>query len=300
MTEQRFATDGGQINYVQGGSGTRPLVILHGLTLNLQSMAEIITPLDALARWYACDLPGHGKSDWSESGYRISDYADGIAPFVTEISGSGTVLIGYSLSAVVVLEIAARLPELVAGVVAIDPPLILRNSDFDATAYSDAYGWIHWVNDLNGGRLTFAQAVARFTELHPGAGEAEAREAMSVVSSVDPRATQRVVASGIYEDFDIERTLHGVACPILLLVGEVELGGQVRDQDVELVSAYAPSARVVQILGGGHNLVSDEPPETVHAEIIDFLKSLPLTPRLPGEQQSSPETGRGSNQTPLR
>lgn len=49
-------------------------------------------------------------------------------------------VIGFSMGALVALEIAARLPELVVGVVAIDPPLIVRNSDFDAAAYSDAYG----------------------------------------------------------------------------------------------------------------------------------------------------------------
>lgn len=124
--------------------------------------------------------------------------------------------------------------------------------------------------------MTFAQAVARFAELQPGAGEAEAREALSVVSSVDPRATQLVVASRMYEDFDIERTLHGVACAILLLVGEVELGGLVRDQDVAFLTACAPSARVVRILGGGHGIVSGEPAETVHAEIIDFSSSFHL------------------------
>ena len=173
------------------------------------------------------------------------------------------------------LETASRLPELVAGVVAIEPPLVVRNSDFDAISYSDAYGWIRWVNDLNGGRLTFAQAVARFTELHPDAVEAEAREAMSVVSSVDPRARQLVVGSLTYEDFDIERALRGVACPILVLAGEVELGGLVRDLDVEFVSAIAPSARVVRILGGGHGIVCGDPAETVRAEIVDFLTPLP-------------------------
>jgi len=280
LTEQLFYTDGGRINYVESGRGTRPLVILHGLTLNWQAMAEISTPLGEVARCYACDLPGHGKSDWCRSGYRISDYADGIAAFVAELSGGGTVVVGFSTGALVALAAAARLPELVAGVVAIEPPLIGRNSDFDALRYSDAYGWIHWVNDLNGGRLTSDQAVTRFTELQPGTGEAEAREAMSVVSSVDPRATQLVVASRQYEDFDLEQTLHAVACPILLLAGEVELGGLIRDQDVEFFRANALRARLVRILGGGHGIVWGEPAETVHAEIVAFLESLSPNRRL--------------------
>ena len=53
-------------------------------------------------------------------------------------SGGGSVVIGYSLSAPVALGVSARLPELVTGVIAIDPPLILRNSGFEVITYSDA------------------------------------------------------------------------------------------------------------------------------------------------------------------
>jgi pimeloyl-ACP methyl ester carboxylesterase len=64
-----------------------------------------------------------------------------------------TVLIGYSLGGLVAFGVAARLPDLVAGVIAIDPPFVLRDSDFEATAYSDAHDWIRWVNDVVGGAL---------------------------------------------------------------------------------------------------------------------------------------------------
>jgi pimeloyl-ACP methyl ester carboxylesterase len=274
MTEQRFLSGGGQINYVEAGSGARPVVILHGLTLNWQSMNDLNIALGEVARCYLCDLPGHGKSDWCEAGYRISNYADGIAPFVAEVSGRGSVVIGFSTGALVALEVAARLPELVAGVVAIEPPLILRNSEFDAMRHSDAYGLIHWANDLNGGRLTAAEAAARFTELKPGASGAEVREAMAVASRVDPRATEQMVASRAYEDFNIEQTLHGVTCPALLMVGELELGSLIRDQDVDFFSTNAPQARIARVPGGGHGILWDETAETVHAEIGGFLESL--------------------------
>jgi pimeloyl-ACP methyl ester carboxylesterase len=103
---------------------------------------------------YACDLRGHGRSDWADSGYRVSDYVEDISAFVGAASKVGSVLIGYSLGGLIAFGVAARLPDLVAGVVAIDPPLVLRDSDFEATAYSDAHDWIRWVNDAVGGRLT--------------------------------------------------------------------------------------------------------------------------------------------------
>ena len=152
--ERWFHTAAGRMNYAEGGSGERPVVLIHGVTLRWQSMAEIITELAESTHMYACDLRGHGRSDWADSGYRVSDYVEDISAFVGAASKVGSVLIGYSLGGLIALGVAARLPDLVAGVVAIDPPLVLRDSDFEATAYSDAHDWIRWVNDAVGGRLT--------------------------------------------------------------------------------------------------------------------------------------------------
>jgi 2-succinyl-6-hydroxy-2,4-cyclohexadiene-1-carboxylate synthase len=118
VAEELFWTDGGRINYVEGGRGTRPVVVLHGLSLNLQSMDELTSALGEAARTLACDLPGHGKSDWRQSEYRFGDYADGITPFVAAVAGNGSMLIGFSTGAVTALAVAARLPDAVAGVVA--------------------------------------------------------------------------------------------------------------------------------------------------------------------------------------
>jgi pimeloyl-ACP methyl ester carboxylesterase len=142
-TERWFGTATGRMNYAAGGLGERPVVVIHGVTMKWQSMAEIITGLSGTtAHVYACDLRGHGRSDWAESGYQVSDYVDDIAAFVRTVSKAGTVLIGYSLGGLVAFGVAARIPDLVAGVIAIDPPLVLRDSNFEATAYSDAHDWI--------------------------------------------------------------------------------------------------------------------------------------------------------------
>src|SRR3982751_2031890 len=135
MTEQVFSAQSGWINYVEDGSGVRPVVVLHGATQDWQRMAEITAPLGRVAHTYACDLPGHGTSEWRDHPYRVSDYADDLAPFIVGVSGSGSVLIGFSLGALVALALAARLPDLVAGVVAVEPPLITRNTDFEAMRY---------------------------------------------------------------------------------------------------------------------------------------------------------------------
>jgi len=74
-----FHTAAGRMNYAEGGSGHRPVVLIHGATLRWQSMAEIITELAESTHIYACDLRGHGRSDWADSGYRVSDYVEDIS-----------------------------------------------------------------------------------------------------------------------------------------------------------------------------------------------------------------------------
>jgi pimeloyl-ACP methyl ester carboxylesterase len=107
-----------------------------------------------------------------------------------------------------------------------------------------------------------------------GSGEAEAREAMSAVSTVDPRVTEKVVAGRTCEGFNLGETLQSIACPALLLAGEVSLGGLIRDEDIELFSSSLPNARITRISGGGHGIVWDEPARTVNDEIVGFLGSL--------------------------
>jgi|tagenome__1003787_1003787.scaffolds.fasta_scaffold20389700_1 pimeloyl-ACP methyl ester carboxylesterase len=104
MTEQIFSAESGRINHVENGSGVRPVVVLHGVTLDWPSMAEISAALGPVAHTYACDLPCHGKSEWRDHRYRISDYDD-LVSFVADVSGSGSVLIGFSLAALVALAL---------------------------------------------------------------------------------------------------------------------------------------------------------------------------------------------------
>jgi len=82
LTERWSDTTAGRMNYAEGGVGDRPVVVIHGVTMKWQSMGDVISGLDQKAHVYACDLRGHGTSDWADSGYQISDYADDIARFV--------------------------------------------------------------------------------------------------------------------------------------------------------------------------------------------------------------------------
>ena len=278
MTERSLRVAEGVLNYAEGGGDGTPVVLLHGLTVDWSSWGEVIERLPDRVHIYAPDLRGHGQSDWAGagSGYRIPDFVDDISAFLREVSGPGNMIIGISSGALVALGVAARVPELVDAVVAIDPPLVQRDSSFEAIAYSEAHGWIHWVDDVGHGRLSGSEAVARFIAMTPGATVTDAEQALAAIAPLDPRATGQVLKSGgTYEDYDLGDTLDAVSCSVLMLAGEVHLGSLVRDKDLDFFQRHTPQGHVNRIQGGGHGIIWGDMATAVTDEILSWLATLP-------------------------
>ena len=64
-----------------------------------------------------------------------------------------------------------------------------------------------------------------------------------------------------------------VTCPTLLLYGEVEKGGVVRESDVEFMLAHIRCGTAIQIKDAGHLLHVDQPVR-VSELIADFTNQL--------------------------
>lgn len=100
------------------GTDGPPVVLLHGL---LGQGKNLATAASALAgrgyRVTMLDLPGHGRSPWSE---RI-DYPSLAAAVARELDDLGPVaLLGHSLGGKTAMQVALRRPELVSSLVVVD------------------------------------------------------------------------------------------------------------------------------------------------------------------------------------
>jgi pimeloyl-ACP methyl ester carboxylesterase len=263
------------MNYAEGGGDGATVVLLHGLTLEWSRWNEVIELLPPRAHLYAPDLRGHGRSEWSRSGYQIPDYVDDIAEFVKKVSAGGSVVIGHSLGALVALGVAARVPDLVDAVVAIDPPLILRDSGFESIAYSDAHDYGQWVDDVLGGRLGDSEAKARFFEMNPGTTLADAEQAMAAFAPLDPRTIGQFVSGRLFEGLALEDTLDAIACPALLLAGEFRLGSLVRDEDLDLFRSHTARGRAIRVPDCPHGMIWGDSAAPVTAEMLRWLSTLP-------------------------
>ena len=116
---------GGPVHVVDyGGRDDGPAVVLvHGLGGshgNWDLLAPLLTPS---ARVWALDLPGFGRSEPGQRRTTVQANAAVLQDFLREVVGEPAVLVGNSMGGMISLFTAAATPDLVAGLVLLDPAL---------------------------------------------------------------------------------------------------------------------------------------------------------------------------------
>lgn len=235
--------------------GAPPLVVcVHGLGYDsLASFYLTLAPplAEAGADVLAYDLRGHGRSERPNRGYRLGDFVEDLAAVLAEYGdGRRAYLIGNSFGGTVALSFAARSPEQVAGVVAIEaepatPRWVERMGGTMRNvveALDDAY-YLDWIGrnfGLHYQRLTrAAAAVIRSTTLTEDV-------------AADPPLTERELAA--------------ISCPVLSVVGSEGF----QADEPTAVQSVLPSCRTLVIPGQGHSVLVERH-RTLRAPLVDWI-----------------------------
>lgn len=121
-----FRFRGSRITYSVHGTGPRPLVLTHGLLLSRKMQAPLADSLAAQGHRVICvDLLGHGSSDrpTPTENYSISCFGAQVLALLDHLDIDRAVVGGTSLGANVSLEVAARAPQRVQGLI-IEMPVL--------------------------------------------------------------------------------------------------------------------------------------------------------------------------------
>lgn len=131
LSSRRIGTDRISLNVWEAGSG--PLMLFfHGITSNSAVFAPLMARLSDRFTTIAVDQRGHGLSDKPDNGYEANDYADDIAHLIRTLDRGPAILVGHSLGARNSVTAAARYPDLVRSVVAIDFTPYIETDALDA------------------------------------------------------------------------------------------------------------------------------------------------------------------------
>lgn len=113
--------DGTRLFYTDAGPG-RPVLLLHGWTCDGNDWSWQAPELERRYRVLIVDQRGHGHSDAPRGSYRPQVLADDAAALLEAgAPGQAAVVFGHSMGSVVASALAVRHPELVAGLVLVDP-----------------------------------------------------------------------------------------------------------------------------------------------------------------------------------
>jgi pimeloyl-ACP methyl ester carboxylesterase len=277
------AADGGSLHVLERGRG-RPLVLIHGISLQAAVWSPQLHQLGDRYRVLAMDVRGHGRSHAGADGFGRKVAAQDLATMVDHFDLHDAVIVGHSMGGMILMEFAGDFPDQVAkrvaGLVFMDTAAyqLLPNPALPIAKVlgrqlkerfeggrpvphpqfgEDDFSWVF-------ARLAFGQRpsakaigqVCRFLEAMP--------QSTSLPSYID------------LLDHDARTVLAATHTPSLVLVGSRDVLTPVFT--ARRVAQLLPHARLEVVPGAGHQLMQERPDE-VAALLDDFVAALPAVSR---------------------
>lgn len=240
-----FTRVGGLLTHARVRGEGPPLVIVPGLGCASWMYARAARQLARTRTVYAYDPPGHGLSGGRPGFPRtIEDLSDHHAAWLSATGLSGAPLLGHSLGAEVIFDLAARSPHLVSAVIACAPTGIPENPSVRAQLS-------RLLLDVPRERPgLFLPALAAYTRSGPARMLRLARD---------------------QSEHDTGPLLPHVRVPTLLLEGTRD--PVVQAWTLEAIRQAIPHATIREIPGGAHAL-ADSFPRAVARFTLDFLREV--------------------------
>lgn len=120
--------EGVKIAYDDTQTGDTTLLFVHGWGINRTYWEPQVNVFKKKYRVVAIDLPGFGESGKNRESWTVENYAKDVSAVIKALQLKHVILIGHSMSGVIVLETALTNPQAVMGIIGID--------NFNA------YGWV--------------------------------------------------------------------------------------------------------------------------------------------------------------
>jgi pimeloyl-ACP methyl ester carboxylesterase len=241
------------ITYDDLGAGDPALVFIHGWCCDRSYFAPQVDHFSASHRVVAVDQRGHGKTPPADDGdYSVAAFAGDAAELIRTLGLDRPVVVGHSLGGVVALALAASQPDLVRGVVMVDPAPIVMSNEMKAM-----FGQIASLVATVDGRKAFVAGM-----FAPMDDQARKEQIVAGMSSMpDDVAVAAVAGLG---QFDGPAALRTIRCPIATIGSISPTNTQAQLQE------HCPHLLVAQTLGAGH-FNQLEVPDQVNTMIERFL-----------------------------
>jgi pimeloyl-ACP methyl ester carboxylesterase len=263
---------GGRIAYDVTGSG--PLVVLsHGIGVRRQDY-RFLAPMLAQAGYRVAnaDLRGHGESSMGWASITRTDIAGDLLALIGQLGGPA-VIVGHSISGGAATIAAATRPDLVAGIVEINPFTRVPKTDLGALLRIRRYRKCGFL--LTGTRVFRSlDLFMRYLNLAYPAKPADYNEYMAALAAKlrEPGRMAEFMKT-FKSPADAQAQLPNVRCPALVIMGTLDpdFAGPQAEGDAIVAAMPAGAGTVAMVDGAGH-YPHAQSPDAVAELVIPFLK----------------------------
>jgi pimeloyl-ACP methyl ester carboxylesterase len=277
MTE--FADiEGGRIAYDVTGSG--PLVVLsHGIGDRRQAYRFLAPKLaEAGYRVVSADLRGHGESSMSwksvtgTDAITRTDIAGDLLALIGHLGGPA-VIVGHSISGGAATIAAAKQPDLVSGIVEINPFTRVQKLDLGGLLrirrYRRGLTLLAGMQALRSLRLWL-----RYLDVAYPAKPADYAEYMAALAAKlhEPGRMAEFMKTGKSTPADAAAQLPNIACPALVIMGTLDPDfADPRAEGDAIVAAMPSGLGTVAMVDGAGHYPHAQSADAVAALVITFL-----------------------------
>jgi pimeloyl-ACP methyl ester carboxylesterase len=264
VRHQVDAGDGGSLHVLERGQG-RPLLLIHGITLQAAVWSPQLHLLADRYRVLALDLRGHGRSRAGTRGLGRKAGARDVVTVLEHFELGGAVIVGHSMGGMILMEFAGDFPDVldsrVAGLVFMDtaayhllPPPALPLARAIGRRARRRFADGKWVPQLQFGDDDLSWVTTRlvFGPRPSGQAVAQVRRFFEEV----PRATSLLAGIDIL-DHDARQALATTSTPSLVVVGSRDVLTPV--WAARRIARLLPHARLEVLEGVGHQPMQERP-----------------------------------------
>ncbi|WP_436934778.1 alpha/beta fold hydrolase [Halovenus marina] len=259
--------NGATLYYEEYGEGQQ-LVFLHGAWMGLRFFEPQLTALSDEYRTVALDFRGHGRSEKTEHGHTVRQYAQDVNEFLSQRNLDDVVLIGWSMGAAVTWEYVDLFgTERIQALVNVDS----EQSPFQQEDYEFGRIGLEGLSDAFVDIQTdHLSLIERENELLLKDSPPRELETMMFdeVSRTPPPIKSAIYADVLREPPDV---LPDLDVPMLVRAGADEKWRSV--ESVEQVAELVPDSRFELFEESGH-CITIEQPERFNEILSDFVDSL--------------------------
>jgi pimeloyl-ACP methyl ester carboxylesterase len=264
---------GGQIAYDVTGQG--PLVVLSPGIGDRRQAYRFLAPKLAGAgyRVVTADLRGHGESSMGWASISRTDVASDLLALIRHFGGPA-VIVGHSLSGGAATIAAATEPDLVRGIVEINPFTRVQKLDLGGLLRIRRYR--RGLTRLLGAQMLHSLSIwLRYLDVAYPTKPADYADYIAALRAKlrEPGRMAEFMKTGKSTPADAEAQLPNITCPALIIMGSEDPDFADPKAEGDAIAALIPAglATVAVADGAGHYPHAQSPDE-VAALVIPFLK----------------------------